>query len=210
MRAVKEKIAQVAKSDITVLIQGESGTGKEVAAEYLQRKSNRASCPFVALNCAALPENLIESELFGYEKGAFTGAVARKRGKFELAHGGTIFLDEIGDMSINTQAKVLRAIQEREIERLGSDKPIKVDVRIIAATHRNLKEMIANKEFREDLFYRINVVNICLAPLRERPEDIKDDDESEDGGQCTSEDVRDAIDMASKHAKQFIDNKIIS
>lgn len=174
MRAVKEKIAQVAKSDITVLIQGESGTGKEVAAEYLQRKSNRASCPFVALNCAALPENLIESELFGYEKGAFTGAVARKRGKFELAHGGTIFLDEIGDMSLNTQAKVLRAIQEREIERLGSDKPIKVDVRIIAATHRNLKEMIANKEFREDLFYRINVVNICLAPLRERPEDIKE------------------------------------
>ncbi len=171
-RLVKEKIEQVAKSDITVLIQGESGTGKELVAEALQRKSNRASGPFVTLNCAALPENLIESELFGYEKGAFTGAVARKRGKFEVAHGGTIFLDEIGDMALNTQAKVLRVLQEREVERLGGNKPIKVDVRIIAATHKDLKELIEKRQFREDLFYRINVVNIQLAPLRERTEDI--------------------------------------
>ena len=151
-RLVKEKIEQVAKSDITVLIQGESGTGKELVAEALQRKSNRASGPFVTLNCAALPENLIESELFGYEKGAFTGAVARKRGKFEVAHGGTIFLDEIGDMALNTQAKVLRVLQEREVERLGGNKPIKVDVRIIAATHKDLKELIEKRQFREDLF----------------------------------------------------------
>jgi DNA-binding NtrC family response regulator len=171
-RLVKEKIEQVAKSDITVLIQGESGTGKELVAEAIQRKSNRASGPFVTLNCAALPENLIESELFGYEKGAFTGAVARKRGKFEIASGGTIFLDEIGDMAPNTQAKVLRVLQEREVERLGGSKPIKVDVRIIAATHKDLKELIEQKQFREDLYYRINVVNIQLAPLRERQEDI--------------------------------------
>ncbi|MEW6710306.1 MAG: sigma-54 dependent transcriptional regulator [Candidatus Riflebacteria bacterium] len=172
-RLVKEKIEQVAKSDITVLIQGESGTGKELVAEAIQRKSNRASGPFVTLNCAALPENLIESELFGYEKGAFTGAVARKRGKFEIASGGTIFLDEIGDMALNTQAKVLRVIQERELERLGGSKPLKVDVRIIAATHKDLKELIEKKQFREDLYYRINVVNVQLAPLRERPEDIQ-------------------------------------
>ncbi|MFZ5949840.1 MAG: sigma-54-dependent transcriptional regulator [Candidatus Rifleibacteriota bacterium] len=172
-RLVKEKIEQVAKSDITVLIQGESGTGKELVAEAIQRKSNRASGPFVTLNCAALPENLIESELFGYEKGAFTGAVARKRGKFEIASGGTIFLDEIGDMALNTQAKVLRVIQEREVERLGGSKPLKVDVRIIAATHKDLKELIERKQFREDLYYRINVVNVQLAPLRERPEDIQ-------------------------------------
>jgi DNA-binding NtrC family response regulator len=169
---VKEKIEQVAKSDITVLIQGESGTGKELVAEAIQRKSNRASGPFVTLNCAALPENLIESELFGYEKGAFTGAAARKRGKFEIANGGTIFLDEIGDMALNTQSKVLRVIQQREVERLGGVRPIKVDVRILAATHKDLKELIDQKLFREDLFYRINVVNIQLAPLRDRPEDI--------------------------------------
>lgn len=169
---VKEKIAQVAKSEITVLIQGESGTGKELVAEAIQRQSNRASGPFVTINCAALPENLIESELFGYEKGAFTGANTRKRGRFEIAHGGTIFLDEIGDMALSTQAKVLRVIQEREVERLGGVKPIKVDVRIIAATHKDLQELIEQKLFREDLFYRINVVNIELAPLRERPEDI--------------------------------------
>ncbi len=171
-RLVKEKIEQVAQSEITVLIQGESGTGKELVADAIQRKSRRASGPFVKLNCAALPENLIESELFGYEKGAFTGANARKRGKFEIANGGTIFLDEIGDMALNTQAKVLRVIQEREVERLGGIKPIKVDVRIIAATHKDLKELIEQKQFREDLFYRINVVNIQLAPLRERSEDI--------------------------------------
>jgi DNA-binding NtrC family response regulator len=172
LRLVKEKIEQVAKSDITVLIQGESGTGKELVAEAIQRKSNRASGPFVTLNCAALPENLIESELFGYEKGAFTGANARKRGKFEIANGGTIFLDEIGDMALNTQAKVLRVIQQREVERLGGTRPLKVDVRIIAATHKDLKDLIDKKLFREDLFYRINVVNIQLAPLRDRQEDI--------------------------------------
>lgn len=171
-KQVKERIEQVAKSDITVLIQGESGTGKELVAEAIQRHSSRASGPFVKLNCAALPENLIESELFGYEKGAFTGAAGRKRGKFESASGGTIFLDEIGDMSLNTQAKVLRVIQEREIERLGGNDRIKVDVRIIAATHRDLKAMIAQGQFREDLFYRISVVNIALTPLRERIEDI--------------------------------------
>jgi DNA-binding NtrC family response regulator len=171
-RLVKEKIEQVAKSEITVLIQGESGTGKELVAEAIQRKSSRASGPFVTLNCAALPENLIESELFGYEKGAFTGASGRKRGKFEIANGGTIFLDEIGDMALNTQAKVLRVLQQREVERLGGVRPIKVDVRILAATHKDLKELIKEKLFREDLFYRINVVNIQLAPLRERSEDI--------------------------------------
>ncbi len=172
MQLVRERIEQVAKSDMTVLIQGESGTGKELVAEAIQRRSVRASGPFVKLNCAALPENLIESELFGYEKGAFTGAVGRKRGKFEVAHGGTIFLDEIGDMTLNTQAKVLRAIQEREVERIGGNDPIKVDVRIIAATHRDLRELIERKQFREDLFYRINVVNVTIAPLRDRVEDI--------------------------------------
>jgi len=171
-KQVKERIEQVAKSDITVLINGESGTGKELVAESIQRQSLRASGPFVKLNCAALPENLIESELFGYEKGAFTGAAGRKRGKFEVANGGTIFLDEIGDMSLNTQAKVLRVIQEREIERLGGNDRVKVDVRIIAATHKDLKAMISQGQFREDLFYRISVVNIALGPLRERPEDI--------------------------------------
>ncbi|MBI3038875.1 sigma-54-dependent Fis family transcriptional regulator [bacterium] len=169
---VKEKIEQVAKSEITVLIQGESGTGKELVAEAIQRKSNRATGPFVKLNCAALPENLIESELFGYERGAFTGAAVRKRGKFELATGGTMFLDEIGDMALNTQAKVLRAIQEQEVERLGGVETIKVDVRIIAATHQDLKKLISTGGFREDLFYRINVANITIAPIRERQDDI--------------------------------------
>ena len=169
---VKERIEQVATSDMTVLIQGESGTGKELVAEAIQRKSGRATGPFVKLNCAAIPENLIESELFGYERGAFTGAASRKRGKFEQATGGTIFLDEIGDMALSTQAKVLRAIQQREIERLGGLDTVKIDVRIIAATHRDLKSMIAKNEFREDLFYRISVVNIPLAPLRERVEDL--------------------------------------
>ncbi|MFZ2959132.1 MAG: sigma-54 dependent transcriptional regulator [Candidatus Ozemobacteraceae bacterium] len=169
---VKERIEQVAKSDITVLIQGESGTGKELVAEAIQRKSGRATGPYVKLNCAALPENLIESELFGYERGAFTGANARKRGKFEVANGGTIFLDEIGDMSLNTQARVLRAIQEREIERVGGNETIKVDVRIITATHKDLKAKIADGSFREDLFYRINVVSVVIAPLRERQDDI--------------------------------------
>ncbi|NLI77159.1 MAG: sigma-54-dependent Fis family transcriptional regulator [Candidatus Riflebacteria bacterium] len=172
MQLVRERIEQVAKSDMTVLIQGESGTGKELVAEAIQRRGPRASGPFVKLNCAALPENLIESELFGYERGAFTGATGRKRGKFEVAHGGTIFLDEIGDMALNTQAKVLRAIQQKEVERLGGNEPIKVDVRIIAATHRDLRELIDKKEFREDLFYRVNVVNVTIPPLRDRVDDI--------------------------------------
>ncbi|HNV72044.1 MAG TPA: sigma-54 dependent transcriptional regulator, partial [Candidatus Ozemobacteraceae bacterium] len=157
---------------ISILIQGESGTGKELVAEAIQRQSSRASGPFIKINCAALPENLIESELFGYEKGAFTGAAGRKRGKFEVANGGTLFLDEIGDMSLQTQAKVLRAIQEREIERLGGTDPIKIDVRLITATHKDLKSLISKGQFREDLFYRINVVTIQLAPLRERVEDL--------------------------------------
>ncbi|NLM18071.1 MAG: sigma-54-dependent Fis family transcriptional regulator [Candidatus Riflebacteria bacterium] len=173
MERVKNMISTVAKSDITVLIQGESGTGKELVADAIQRQSLRASGPYVALNCAALPENLIESELFGYEKGAFTGANTTKRGKFELANRGTILLDEIGDMALATQAKVLRVIQEKEVERLGGSKPIKVDVRILAATHKNLKQLIEQGLFREDLFYRINVVNIPVAPLRERKADLK-------------------------------------
>lgn len=172
IRLVRERIAQVAPTDFTVLIQGESGTGKEVVAREIQAQSGRAKGPFVTLNCAALPENLIESELFGYERGAFTGAVGRKRGKFELADGGTLFLDEIGDMAANTQAKVLRAIQEGEIERLGGGAPVRVDVRLLAATHQDLKTRIADGRFREDLYYRINVVNILLPPLRERLDDL--------------------------------------
>lgn len=171
-QVVKSQIDQVARSEISILILGESGTGKELVAEAIQRQSARASGPFVKINCAALPENLIESELFGYEKGAFTGAAGRKRGKFEVANGGTLFLDEIGDMSLHTQAKVLRAIQEREIERLGGVDPIKIDVRLITATHKDLKALIGKNLFREDLFYRINVVTIQLAPLRERVEDL--------------------------------------
>lgn len=169
---VKERIEQVAGSEITVLIQGESGTGKELVAEAIQRQSARATGPFVKINCAAIPETLIESELFGHEKGSFTGATARKRGKFEQANGGTIFLDEIGDMALATQAKVLRATQEKEIQRVGGLDTVKVDVRIIAATHKNLRTLIAEGKFREDLFYRISVVNIPIAPLREREEDI--------------------------------------
>lgn len=173
MQNVRAMIEKVADTDATVLVRGESGTGKElVARELHDRSTARSGGAFVAVNCAALPTELIESELFGHEKGAFTGAAARRRGKFEQANGGTLFLDEIGDMSANVQAKLLRALEERRIERLGGDESIPVDVRIISATHRALEEEIAEGNFRADLFYRLRVVTIDIAPLRERPEDI--------------------------------------
>jgi two-component system, NtrC family, nitrogen regulation response regulator GlnG len=172
MREVYKTIGKVAPSDITVLIQGESGTGKELIARAIHFNSKRLGKPFIALNCAAIPKELLESELFGFEKGAFTGAVERKLGKFEQANGGTIFLDEIGDMPLDLQAKILRALQEKEVIRTGGNQSIAVDVRIVAATNQNLEEKVHRKEFREDLFYRLNVVPIHLAPLRERTEDI--------------------------------------
>ncbi|QAR32493.1 sigma-54-dependent Fis family transcriptional regulator [Geovibrio thiophilus] len=164
----------VAGSEATVLITGESGTGKEVLARYIHDNSSRADGPFVAVNCAAIPENLIESELFGFEKGAFTGAINRKAGKFELADGGTILLDEIGEVPIHLQAKLLRVLQEREVERLGSIRPEKINVRILATTNRDLKKEVASGNFREDLFYRLNVIAIELPPLRERREDVRE------------------------------------
>ncbi len=173
MQRVRAMIEKVADTDATVLVRGESGTGKElVARELHERSTTRSSGAFVAVNCAALPTELIESELFGHEKGAFTGAAARRKGKFEQATGGTLFLDEIGDMSANVQAKLLRALEERRIERLGGDESIPVDVRIISATHRALEEEMADGNFRADLFYRLQVVTIDIAPLRERREDI--------------------------------------
>ncbi len=172
MRKVFELAERVAPSDATVLILGESGTGKDVLAQELHDRSGRAAGPFVAVNCAALPENLIESELFGYEKGAFTGAAQRRKGKFELANGGTLFLDEIGDMNQVTQAKVLRALESREIERLGGTETVPVDVRVVSATHRDLPAEIAAGRFREDLYYRLRVVTIELPPLRGHREDI--------------------------------------
>src|SRR6266568_2654217 len=173
MQQVRAMIEKVADTDATVLVRGESGTGKElVARELHDRSTTRRNGAFVAVNCAALPSELIESELFGHERGAFTGAAARRKGKFEQANGGTLFLDEIGDMSANVQAKLLRALEERRIERLGGDESIPVDVRIISATHRALEEEIENGNFRADLFYRLQVVTIEIAPLRERREDI--------------------------------------
>jgi transcriptional regulator with PAS, ATPase and Fis domain len=172
MRSIFSQILKVAPTDATVLVSGESGTGKELIATSLYEHSLRNGKPFVKLNCVAIPEGLLESELFGHEKGAFTGATAQKQGKFELANKGTIFLDEIGDMPMATQAKLLRALQEKEFERVGGTKPIKVDVRFIAATNKNLANMVKNGEFREDLFYRLNVFSIHLPPLRERREDI--------------------------------------
>lgn len=172
MRRVFEMADRVAPSDATVLILGESGTGKDLLSQEIHARSARASKAFVAVNCAALPENLIESELFGYEKGAFTGAAQQRKGKFELASGGTIFLDEIGDMSPVTQAKVLRALENRTVERLGGSRAIEVDVRVISATHRNLPEAIAEGKFREDLFYRLRVVTLGLPALREHKEDL--------------------------------------
>ncbi len=173
MQLVRAMIEKVAETDATVLVRGESGTGKElVAREIHERNSARSNSAFVAVNCAALPSELIESELFGHEKGAFTGAAARRQGKFEQADGGTLFLDEIGDMSANVQAKLLRALEERRIERLGGNESIPVDVRIVSATHRPLEQEIAAGNFRADLFYRLQVVTIEIPPLRDRREDI--------------------------------------
>ncbi|HPC70258.1 MAG TPA: sigma 54-interacting transcriptional regulator [Treponema sp.] len=172
IRSVLEQVALVAPSDATVLITGESGTGKELVASEIHRQSKRASQTFIKVNCAALPESIIESELFGHEKGSFTGALNQRKGRFELANGGTIFLDEIGDLSPQIQVKLLRVLQEREIERVGGSQPIKVDVRLIAATNRNLEADIKSGRFREDLFYRLNVFPIHIPPLRERKSDI--------------------------------------
>lgn len=172
MREVYQMISQVSKSNATVLIRGESGTGKELVANSLHYNSLRSKGPFVKVNCAALPVNLIESELFGHEKGAFTGAVKQKLGKFELAHKGTIFLDEIGSVGLDIQMSLLRVLQEKELERLGGDKTIRVDVRIVAATNRNLERSVKKETFRDDLYYRLNVFPIYLPPLRERKTDI--------------------------------------
>ncbi len=172
MRQVYEQIAQVAGSNTSVLIRGESGTGKELIAHAIHYNSPRAKKPFVKVSCAALPDTLIESELFGYEKGAFTGAQSRKPGRFELAEGGTLFLDEIGDLNITTQVKLLRVIQEREFERLGSTETIKIKVRLITATNKDLEKAIAEGTFREDLYYRLNVFAIFVPPLRERKPDV--------------------------------------
>ena len=172
MRQVYEQVAQVARPNTTVLIRGESGTGKELIAHALHYNSLRAKKPFVKVNCAALPETLIESELFGYERGAFTGAQGRKKGRFELAEGGTLFLDEIGDLNLATQVKLLRVLQEREFERLGGTETIKVNVRLIAATNSDLERAIAESRFRGDLYYRLNVFTIFVPPLRDRKSDI--------------------------------------
>jgi DNA-binding NtrC family response regulator len=169
---LKEHIQQVARTDATVLIQGESGTGKELVARAFQALSDRRDKPFVVVNLAALPRDLLESELFGHEKGAFTGAVRQRKGRFELSDGGTLFLDEIGEMPLETQVKLLRVLQEREFERVGGMEPIRSDFRLIAATNADLKELIQKGQFREDLYFRINVVSIRIPPLRERREDI--------------------------------------
>ena len=172
MRRVFETIQKVAETDLTVLVRGESGTGKELVAQALHHRSPRRDRPFVAVNCAAISRELVESELFGHEKGAFTGADARRVGRFEAADGGTIFLDEIGDMPLETQSKVLRVLQERSFERVGGTKTIEADVRVVAATHRDLEAEVKRGRFREDLYYRLRVVEIALPPLRQRPEDI--------------------------------------
>jgi len=172
MRTLMARAEQVAKAEASVLITGESGTGKEVLARHIHAASRRSAGPFVALNVAALPESLLESELFGHEKGAFSGAVAARKGKFEQAEGGTLLLDEIGEMDPRMQAKILRAIQEREVDRLGGAQPVKVDVRILAATHRDLPAEVRAGRFREDLFFRLNVVTLRIPPLRDRPGDI--------------------------------------
>jgi DNA-binding NtrC family response regulator len=172
MESVIRLADQIAPSDASILITGESGVGKEVMARYVHSKSRRASKPFISVNCAAIPENLLESELFGHEKGAFTGAVARRIGKFEEADGGTLLLDEISEMDGRLQAKLLRALQEREIDRVGGSKPVKVNIRILATSNRDLTQAVKEGVFREDLLYRLNVVNLRLPPLRERPGDI--------------------------------------
>lgn len=172
MEGLRALIRKVARTQATVLIQGESGTGKELVARAIYRESPRAGAPFIKVNCAAIPENLIESEFFGHEKGAFTGALNKREGRFELAHGGTILLDEVSEVSPQVQAKLLRVLQERELERVGGNRTIKVDVRVIATTNRNLEQSVEKKEFRQDLFFRLNVVPILVPPLRERREDV--------------------------------------
>jgi transcriptional regulator with PAS, ATPase and Fis domain len=172
MSEIREVIEQISDTNVTVLIQGESGVGKEIVARAIHEMSTRADGPFVKVNCAALPEDLLESELFGYEKGAFTGAHARKFGKFEVASGGTIFLDEIGEMSPGLQAKLLQVLQDSQFARLGGNREVTVDVRVVCATHRPLLEMVSQNEFREDLYFRLNVVNVQIPPLRERREEI--------------------------------------
>jgi two-component system response regulator HydG len=172
-RRMLSLVEQVADSSATILIQGESGAGKELVARTIHERSGRRAGPFVAVNCAALPETLLESELFGYEKGAFTGAAGRKEGRFELANTGTLFLDEVADLSLVTQPKILRVLQEGEFERLGGTRTLQVDVRIVAATNQDLAEMVKEKRFREDLYYRLNVITVRVPPLRERHEDIR-------------------------------------
>jgi len=172
MQDVFKTIGQVTASDVTVMITGESGTGKELVARSIWKHSHRANKPFIAVNCAAIPDNLIESELFGHEKGSFTGATTQRIGKFELCDGGTIFLDEIGDMALQTQTKILRVLQVGEIQRVGGSETLKVDVRIIAATNKDLEAMVKEKAFREDLYYRLNVVRIKMPPLRSRSDDV--------------------------------------
>ncbi len=172
MENVVKLSAQIATSEASILITGESGTGKEMLARYVHQKSPRAKKAFISVNCAAIPESLLESELFGHEKGSFTGAVARRIGKFEEANGGTLLLDEITEMDARLQAKLLRALQERVIDRVGGGKPVPVDIRVIATSNRNLVEEVKNGNFREDLLYRLNVVNLKIPPLRERPADI--------------------------------------
>jgi two-component system response regulator AtoC len=172
MQEVYKTVGKVAKADATVLITGESGTGKELVAEALHYNSNRRSGPIVKVSCAALPETLLEAELFGHEKGSFTGAMTQRRGRFEMADKGSIFLDEIGEMSLPMQTKLLRVLQERKIERVGSSLPIKVDIRIICATNKDLQRQVEQQKFRDDLFYRLNVINIHMPPLRDRKEDI--------------------------------------
>jgi DNA-binding NtrC family response regulator len=174
MQAVYKEIGRVAATAVTVLIRGETGTGKELVARALYQHSDRAAQPFIAVNCAAIPETLLESELFGHERGAFTGAHARRVGRFEQASRGTLFLDEIGDLSLSTQVKLLRVLQEKYIQRVGGNEKIPVDVRVLAATHRDLESAIREKQFREDLFYRLSGVTITLPPLSERAEDIPD------------------------------------
>jgi DNA-binding NtrC family response regulator len=172
MQEVFKAIGQFAASDASVMITGESGTGKELVARAIHRHSHRVGKPFVAVNCAAIPENLIESELFGHERGSFTGATAQRLGKFEICDGGTIFLDEIGDMTPATQTKILRVLQEGEIQRVGGSETIRVNVRVVAATNKNLEVLVKEKKFREDLYYRLNVVRVKLPPLRARVEDV--------------------------------------
>ncbi len=205
MQEVYKILGRVAASDVTVLITGESGTGKELIARAVHYNSPRLGKPFLALNCAAIPRELLESELFGHEKGAFTGATERKNGKFEQADGGTLFLDEIGDMPLELQAKLLRVLQEKEVTRTGGSSTIPVDVRIVAASNQDLAEMVRDKTFREDLFYRLNVVPINLPPLRERKEDIGDLAEfflhraQQDMGVNVSELSKEALELLRQH-----------